>query len=325
LKIRRLKTRDLSLLIIFSLIISFSLVISSCSENGPNGQKPDDEVSGKVKISVDESLKPWAESEVKTFMRLYKRATLVPSYKAYSDAVDDMLKDSARMIIVPHKLTDAEQKVYTDKKLKVKMVKIAYDAVALIVNKENADTTMQLSRLNDLMHGKIDNWKEMGGKNAKLKVVFDNARSSTLVYLKTRFKVSGELPSNFFAVNADSDVINYVEKNPDALGIIGVNWVTSEDSAANSFNKRIKVMALSPPDTAKGADEPYYLPYQAWISMGYYPLVREVYGITPEFYNGLGTGFINFMSEDKGQMLVRLSGLLPATMPIRFVHVKKNF
>ena len=84
-------------------------------------------------------------------------------------------------------------------------------------------------------------------------------------------------------------------------------------------------MALSPPDTAKGADQPYYLPYQAYISLGYYPLIREVYGITPEFYNGLGTGFINFMASEKGQTLVRLSGLLPATMPVRFVHIKKDF
>jgi phosphate transport system substrate-binding protein len=300
-------------------------MISSCSENGPNGQKPDDEVSGKIKISVDESFKPWAESEVKTFMRIYKRATLVPSYTAYSDGVDDMLKDSARMIIIPHKPTDAEIKVYTDKKLKVKMVKIAYDAVALIVNKNNPDTTLQLKALDDILHGKITNWKALGGKNGDIKIVFDNPLSSTLSYLKKRFNLPDVLPNNFFSEKTNEEVINYVEQTPNALGIIGVNWVTSEDSAANSFNKRIKVVALSPPDTAKGADEPYYLPYQAWISMGYYPLIREVYGITPEFYNGLGTGFINFMSEDKGQMLVRLSGLLPATMPIRFVHVKKNF
>ena len=99
-KIKRLKKQSRPLLIIFSLIIS-SLIIASCNGNGPNGQKPDDEVSGKIKISIDESLKPWAESEVKTFMRIYKKASLVTSYKPYSDAVDDMLKDSARMIIVP--------------------------------------------------------------------------------------------------------------------------------------------------------------------------------------------------------------------------------
>ena len=323
-KIKRLRKASDSLLIIFSLII-VSLVTASCSDTGPNGQKPDDEVSGKIKISIDESLKPWAASEVKTFMRIYKRATLVTSYKPYSDAVDDMLKDSARMIIIPHKLTDAEIKVYTDKKLKVKMVKIAYDAVALIVNKNNPDTTLQLKALDDILHGKINNWKSLGGKNGDIKIVFDNPLSSTLSYLKKRFNLPNQLPDNFFSEKTNEEVIKYVEQTPEALGIIGVNWITSEDSAANSFNKRIKVMALSPPDTSKGADEPYYLPYQAWISMGYYPLVREVYGVTPEFYNGLGTGFINFLSEDKGQMLVRLSGLLPATMPIRFVHVKKNF
>lgn len=320
-----MKARSLSLLIIFSMSISFSLIISSCNENAQNGQRPDDEVSGKINISIDESLKPFADMEAKTFMRVYKRAHLVASYKPEAEALSDLFKDSARMVIIPRKLTDAEQKIYTDKKRKVKMVKIAYDAVALIVNKNNPDSTLQLARLDDIMHGKVNNWKEVGGRNEKMKVVFDNAGSSTLEYLKKRFNISGALPPGFFAVSSNEEVINYVEKTPEALGIIGVNWITGLDSAPNSFNKRIKVMALSPPDTAKTADEPYYLPFQAWISMGYYPLVREVYGITPEFFNGLGTGFINFMSEDKGQMLVRLSGLLPATMPVRFVHVKKNF
>ena len=239
--------------------------------------------------------------------------------------LNDLFKDSARMVIIPRKLTDAEQKMYSDKKIRVKMVKIAYDAVALIVNKSNPDSTLQLSKLSEILQGKLNNWKALGGKNSKMKIVFDNSGSSTLEYLRKRFHINDSLPSDFFAVHSNEEVINYVEKTPEALGIIGVNWITGLDSVPNSFNKRIKVMALSPPDTAKSAEEPYYLPFQAWISLGYYPLVREVYGITPEFYNGLGTGFINFMSEDKGQMLVRLSGLLPATMPIRFVHVKKHF
>jgi phosphate transport system substrate-binding protein len=297
----------------------------SCNDNGPNGQKPDDEVSGKIKISVDESLKPFADSEVKTFLRFYKRASIIPSYKPEAASIADMLKDSSRMIIIPRRLTDAEQKIYTDKKRNVRMIKIAYDAVALIVNNNNPDTTLTTARLGDIMHGKINNWKQIGGKNGKMQVVFDNIGSSALDYLKKRFNMTDSLPADFYALHSDEEVINYVEKTPEALGFIGVNWITAQDSVPNSFTKKIKVVALNPPDTAKGADQPYYLPYQAYISLGYYPLIREVYGITPEFYNGLGTGFINFMASEKGQTLVRLSGLLPATMPVRFVHIKKDF
>ena len=67
-----MKATKIYILVLFSI-----LVLGSCNETGSKGdKKPDDEVSGKINISVDESLKPFADSEVKTFMRFTKERTL---------------------------------------------------------------------------------------------------------------------------------------------------------------------------------------------------------------------------------------------------------
>ena len=56
----------------------------------------------------------------------------------------------------------------------------------------------------------------------------------------------------------------------------------------------------------------YAKPSQATIAAGQYPLVRPLYFILKENTNGLGTGFVNYMSLERGQLVFRRSYLVPA-------------
>ena len=55
-------------------------------------------------------------------------------------------------------------------------------------------------------------------------------------------------------------------------------------------------------------------PYQANIMLKRYPLVRGLYYILKENYNGLGSGFANFLNYEKGQLIFRRAYLWPAKM-----------
>jgi phosphate transport system substrate-binding protein len=46
--------------------------------------------------------------------------------------------------------------------------------------------------------------------------------------------------------------------------------------------------------------------------------------ICREPYSGLGTGFVSFVAGDQGQRIILKSGLVPATMPVRLIQVKKD-
>jgi phosphate transport system substrate-binding protein len=56
------------------------------------------------------------------------------------------------------------------------------------------------------------------------------------------------------------------------------------------------------------------MPYQANIMRKRYPLVRGLYYILKENYDGLGSGFSNFMIYEKGQLIFRRAYLGPAKM-----------
>jgi phosphate transport system substrate-binding protein len=88
----------------------------------------------------------------------------------------------------------------------------------------------------------------------------------------------------------------------------------------DQFLSKIRVVELSPPDTSQFSNE-FFKPYQAYIALKQYPLTRDVYMISREGRNGLGTGFASFVAGDQGQRIIRLMGMLPATMPVRLIQV----
>ncbi len=310
-----------------NLLICGALLLASCNDTGKNGKKLDTPTSGQISVSIDETVKPLFDLEIEAFHGLYKKANITPLYLPEDEALKLFLNDSVKVVVCSRELNEQEKEYFKKRKTPVRATKIAYDAIAMIVNNSNADSTLTLEQLGDIMNGKITTWNQVhpSFSKEKIQVVFDHSASSTLNYMTKRFNMQGELPASFFAVKNNPEVINYVEANKSALGIIGVSWISDrKDSATINFLNKVKVLALSPPDSATDADQPFYQPYQGYIAQRYYPLVREVYILSREARTGLGTGFVSFVAGNKGQMVVRLTGLLPATLPVRLVNVKKK-
>lgn len=282
---------------------------------------------GKIKISVDESYQMLADAQIATFTSLYSYTTITPAYKNEVDAIADLMNDSVRLVIINRKLTPAEEAYLTAKQVIPKTTKIAYDGLAFIVNRENQDTLIRYDQLKNIFNGTIKFWNQLNLKSTKLseiKVVFDNNKSGNTRYVKENFINGKDFPPNCFAVNSNTEVINFVEKNRNAMGIIGVNWISDkDDTLSNSFLKKINIVAIGTPDNTEGPGN-YYKPYQGYIAEGTYPLKREVFIVSRETFSGLGSGFTNFVAGDKGQRIILKMGLVPATMPIRIVEIKRR-
>jgi len=123
------------------------------------------------------------------------------------------------------------------------------------------------------------------------------------------------------AQNSNAEVLDFVAKTPQAIGIIGVNWLSNKvDSTNLSFKDVVKVMSVSNEKVA--TIEGSYKPFQAYMFYGYYPLTRNVFIIINDPRTSLPTGFTSFLTSDRGQRIILKSGLVPATQPLRVVTVK---
>lgn len=280
---------------------------------------------GDIKISVDDSYRLLIDTEIYTFESFYKNAKIRAEYKPENDIFSDFFKDSVRLIITSRKLTNAEEDGLKSGNYIAKTTKVAYDAIAFIINNENSDTLLKYNSIKEIFEGKISKWSQIDNKSNlnNINVVFDNNKSSNARYIREKFELN-KFPSNCYSVNSNEDVISYVEKNKNALGIISVNWISDKhDSLSIDFLKRIKVVAISSELDTNGSGY-YYRPYQGYIAQNSYPFIREVYMISRETFIGLGSGFINFVAGEKGQRIILKSGLVPATMPIRLIQFGKQ-
>ena len=297
-------------------------LLTACNREGKIEDTP---TSGTIKISVDEAFEPIIDSHIYTFQKFYKYAKVTPSYKSEAETVQDLLQDSARLVIISRQLTTEEKEIFAQQKITPRITKIAIDGVALITHPTNTDTTFTMNQLKDIFSGKINSWKHLNpaSKLADVTIVFDNAGSSTARYITDSITNKQPLPKNAFAAKTNKALVDYVAKTPNALGVIGVNWISDfDDSTAIGFLRKVKVAAVSSnPDTT--VTDSYVQPFQGYLAQQSYPLRRNVYIVSREARAGLGTGFASFVAGDKGQRIILKSGLVPATMPVRIISIKE--
>lgn len=305
---------------IFFLCLLGSALLLGCRERDKHGKILDNPTSGQIKIAVDESLRPLLEAEVDTFVGTYHYASIEVLYTSEEDAMAALMKDSVRLAIITRKLTKEESAMFVQQQIVPHQIKIAKDGVALILHKDNPDSVLQFAQLQSIIEGKITQWKQLNprSKLSGLEVVFDHPQSGIIRFLNDSIRHVDKMPQNFYAVNNNKSVIDYVSKKPSALGLIGVSWISDrDDSSTSQFLKTIRVARIG--RTGKAVQ-----PYQAYIADGQYPLRRDVFIISREARAGLGSGFTAFVAGEKGQRIVLKSGMVPATMPIRIVVINKN-
>lgn len=307
-------------------LLSSVLLVSACSSSPSKPLRTDTPTSGVVNIAVDDCFAPIIEEEIDVFEALNHEASLIPIYANERDVMSMLVNDSIRLAIVARELTANEQEIIKAKRLQPRTQKIAVDGIALIINKENTDSLISVSVLKEIMTGKIDSWKTLNpaSKYDKISVVFDNANSSTVRFINDSINRGDALGTNLRAQDNNKAVLDYVATTPNALGVIGVNWISNpKDSTNLSFSDKIRVMAVSKSDNPTPANS--FQPFAAYLALGEYPLRRDVYMILTDLRGTLAAGFTAFVVGDQGQRIILKSGLLPATRPMRLISTKEHF
>jgi phosphate transport system substrate-binding protein len=150
---------------------------------------------GNIKIVVDESFQPLVDTEVYTFTSLYKNARIKPLYKPEYDVINDFMNDSVKLMVTSRKLSDSQIQYLRDTLIVARTVTFAYDALALITNKENPDTLIKFNSVRDIFKGNIRNWNEVNQKSklGRINVIFDNNKSGNIRYFRELFEIKDNL------------------------------------------------------------------------------------------------------------------------------------
>lgn len=317
--------------IIVGLTLSLGLFLASCG-NKPKTVNYDYEAAASF-FAADESFHPILDEELEVFINVFnrnlpKKDTLRARYMSEQDAVEMLMKNETWLAFTTRRLTDKERKNLQDRSFIPREMAIAYDGLALITNQQNPDSCITIKDFKRILRGEVSKWSDIypGSKMGDIDVVFDNPLSSTVRFCVDSILDGEQISShsNIGAVLKSSEVVDYVERTPNAIGIIGSNWLNDKRDSTNvTFRRNIQVMYVSRLDSANVRNA--YQPYQGYLYNGNYPLVRTIYALVNEPRTGAPTRFANFCRLPQGQTVIFRAALLPVTanLNVRQVNIVK--
>ncbi len=285
------------------IMLSVCILATACKTSSTTEQI-DTPSEGRIRISVEESFKPFIEQELKVFALSFPKANIEVSYKSEIECFKDLASDSTRMIIVTRGLDKKEQANYKDQLSYAPTFGIlAYNAIAVVVNKKSKDSIFSMADLS----------ASLSGKNNK-QVVMDGSHLTGIVrFLKDSLLHETPFGKNVVSANGSEEVISYIKDNANAIGFVGMNWVGDNYDPKQMEDRKTLKMALV--ECTLCIEKGYYSqPSQSNISKGHYSLSLPIYYILKENAPGLGTGLLNFMSLERGQLIFQRAFLVPAKM-----------
>lgn len=312
---------------VFCLILTGGMLVS-CDNSDKRGGRTDTETSGEVTIVADESLKPVIQELIDQFEFKWPKAKINLKDTTENRGFEMIRDMQTCLLFTTRPLKESEEAFLKTKKQIPSVFPIGYDGLALIIHPQNNDSCISVKNIKQILQGEVTQWNEIykGSKLGKFDVVFDNKESATLHYVVDSILDGQPIDNpNITAANTSAEVIEYVHNTPNAIGIIGSNWLNDKGDSTNlTFINKIRVMKVSAIDEATASNS--WKPYQVYLLDGRYPFARTVYAICVDPQRKLPWSFANYTTSPTGQLIVKRSGLLPyrGDITIKKVNIKKN-
>ncbi len=314
----------------YSILLSFCLVwalaFTGCTKYGPK-------TGGVAVFACDETMENIVQQEIEVFEDQYPQQNILPYYISEHDCIDSLLHGSIQGAVITRQLTEQELNYLKSQKRTPYQQQIAVDAIALVVNPSNPIENISVGELAEILSGDVTSWDNVvPGSEGNIMVVFDNQGSSTANYMRNEVLGGKPFGANVYAEDVTSSVFDVVKKHKNAIGVIGVAWLTSDlkrpkldikervemlerndttllETTGEDFIDDVKIVPVRSDDSLVA-----YYPYQQNIYEGTYPLYRPIYMVSLGVPGTTAHSFYSFVTGKLGQKLILTTGILPARL-----------
>lgn len=191
-------------------------------------------------------------------------------------------------------IIDGHNEMPVPEERRVKLTPVAWDALVVVVNKDNPVSDISMAQVRALLTGQITNWKELGGRDAPVELYVRKGKISG-VGRTLREIVFVDYDQEFVAkhvMDSSGPLERAIVADPNGIGITGVSSARKLDA---------KILRLD-------GKEPSY----ANIKNGDYLLYRPLYMVTHlQDHNPEVQKFIDFVMGPDGRKVMRQVGTVP--------------
>ncbi|HYF79016.1 MAG TPA: phosphate ABC transporter substrate-binding protein [Symbiobacteriaceae bacterium] len=173
--------------------------------------------------------------------------------------------------------------------------KVAVAPFMIIINKDVTTTDVTMDQLAKIFRGEITNWKDVGGKDAKITVISRQQSSgSRATILATVLKGQGDITKDAIVQDSNGKVLEGVTTTPGAIGYVDAPYYSAE-----------KVGALKIDGVAYSADA---------VTSGKWPIFAYGHMYTKGEPTGATKAFLDFiMSKEFQESTVAKLGFIPVS------------
>jgi phosphate transport system substrate-binding protein len=173
-------------------------------------------------------------------------------------------------------------------------IAVARDGLAVYVNAQSPLAEISMADLKSIFAGKVTNWKEIGGPDAKIIVYSRENSSGTYVFFKEAVLGGADFTPRAQTMPGTAAVVNAVSKEKFGIGYGGA-----------AYAKGIKVLKV------KGASGAAIAPDKSTVMNGTYPLARPLFFYLRNKPSGDTKAFTDWVLSAEGQAIVEKVGYYP--------------
>jgi phosphate transport system substrate-binding protein len=170
----------------------------------------------------------------------------------------------------------------------------AKDGLSVFLNKSNKVSELTIQQLGNIYSGKITNWKEVGGDDAKIRLYGRESSSGTFEFFREHV-VKSDFAVNVQTLPGTAAIVNAVSKDKYSIGYGGA-----------AYAEGVKDCKVKKDAKSKGV-----LPTAATIKNKTYPISRYLYMYLKSRPTGETKAFIDWILSPEGQKLIAEVGYFP--------------
>lgn len=250
--------------------------------------------SAETKIVIDGSTTVGPIS--KAFADFYKEnhsgVNITISESGSGNGVKSLMNNACDIANMSRFMKPAEFKSCVDKGILPVAHVVAFDGLAVVVNPKNPVKALTVSQIADIYTGKISNWKQLGGEDAKIVVVSRDTNSGTYETFNELVLKKADITKDAEYVGSNGQARTRVNTTKNAIAYVGLGFVD---------------------DTVKPLSVEGILPAAKSVSTGKYPIARPLYMFT-NGYPKMGSDVYNFVTlhlSKEGREIVSDLGYIP--------------
>ncbi len=276
-----------------ALALTAAVFLTGAAAHGANGM---------IQIKGSDTMVNLGQAWAEGYMRKNPAANIAVTGGGSGTGIAALINGTTDIAEASRAIKPAEADLIREKGGTPVEIRVAVDGIMVVLNKKNPIKKLTVEQLAGIFSGRITNWKQVGGRDAKIILLSREVNSGTHVYFKEHVLNGGdskgkvEFAKTALLLPSSQDIVNRAGQDINSIGYVGMGYATN----------KIKEIPI-----AQDASSPYVMPTETTVLDNTYPISRPLFFYTNGKQSAEVDAFIKFVLSKEGQSIVADQGFVP--------------